>query len=268
MFCLGSIFTISLNNKNEAIRTYLYFFLSFTILILITVIRSFLYQPDLRHIPQRPFAAIQFFALFITLYILAYLMNRILLIPHVKKVNNILFFITILLYIVRLSEKALHIYHIDEIFYIAMFLYYLFVWIKFKNNIVNKKLDKIIKASSIITSLFIPGLVIDELIFTDGVQLIIAPLLYITVSLYSIFSFNILSNSIQTNKYILTKEFTSQFGITERETDVITFLLKGYSYNRIADELVISISTVRTHVMNIYKKTGVNSRYELLNLVK
>jgi DNA-binding NarL/FixJ family response regulator len=53
-----------------------------------------------------------------------------------------------------------------------------------------------------------------------------------------------------------TKETTH---LTSREVEVLSFLTKGYSYKMIAQELNISIDTVRHFIKIIYKKLHVNS---------
>ncbi|WP_242985455.1 response regulator transcription factor [Vallitalea okinawensis] len=55
--------------------------------------------------------------------------------------------------------------------------------------------------------------------------------------------------------------------ITKREREVVLLLINGYSYNDIADGLTISISTVKTHVRNIYRKLSINNKIELINLI-
>ena len=45
------------------------------------------------------------------------------------------------------------------------------------------------------------------------------------------------------------------------------YLGRGHGIAFVADALVISESTVRTHVKSIYKKLGVNSREELVSKV-
>ncbi len=54
---------------------------------------------------------------------------------------------------------------------------------------------------------------------------------------------------------------------TAREQEIITALSKGYSYKEIADNLLISIETVRTYLRNIYEKLHVHSKVEALNRV-
>ncbi|NLZ73924.1 MAG: helix-turn-helix transcriptional regulator [Bacteroidales bacterium] len=87
------------------------------------------------------------------------------------------------------------------------------------------------------------------------------------ISIVNIHTISQYNQEVQDTQYTVESDFRAKYSITERENDVIVLLLKGYSYAKIAETLVISISTVRTHVMNIYKKVGVNSRYELLNKV-
>lgn len=63
------------------------------------------------------------------------------------------------------------------------------------------------------------------------------------------------------------EQFFEKFNITSREKEIILLLMKGYSYNQLAEELVISLTTVKTHVHNIYRKAGVKNKIQLLNLI-
>jgi len=49
---------------------------------------------------------------------------------------------------------------------------------------------------------------------------------------------------------------------TKRETEILNWLGKGYSYKMIATELQVGIETIRTHIKKIYKKLQVNSATE------
>ena len=51
-----------------------------------------------------------------------------------------------------------------------------------------------------------------------------------------------------------------------REQEVVELILKGRSYKMVADDLNISINTVRTYIKSIYKKLKVNSNIELANI--
>lgn len=54
------------------------------------------------------------------------------------------------------------------------------------------------------------------------------------------------------------------FGLTDREKEVLVHLSRGLSYEQIADNLIISYGTVRKHVENIYRKLQVNNRTDAL----
>jgi DNA-binding CsgD family transcriptional regulator len=54
--------------------------------------------------------------------------------------------------------------------------------------------------------------------------------------------------------------------LTKQEQNILTLLLNDHSNKEIADNLFVSLSTVKTHVNNIYKKLNVQSREELKSL--
>ena len=58
------------------------------------------------------------------------------------------------------------------------------------------------------------------------------------------------------------------FGLSPRESDVLTLLARGRNAAHIAEELYISPNTVGTHRRNIYRKLGVHDQQELLSLVE
>jgi DNA-binding NarL/FixJ family response regulator len=52
------------------------------------------------------------------------------------------------------------------------------------------------------------------------------------------------------------------YNLSDRELQIVKGLVSGYSYKAIADELYISIDTVRSHIRRIYEKLHVNSKTE------
>ena len=60
--------------------------------------------------------------------------------------------------------------------------------------------------------------------------------------------------------------FAASFRLTKREVEVFSYLAKGRSLPYIADELFVTTGTVKTHTAHIYRKLGVNSKQELLDL--
>ncbi len=55
---------------------------------------------------------------------------------------------------------------------------------------------------------------------------------------------------------------TESFNLTEREKEILHYLVKGMSYKMVADTCFISIETVNVHIKNIYKKLQVHSKSE------
>lgn len=55
---------------------------------------------------------------------------------------------------------------------------------------------------------------------------------------------------------------SDDYRLSARELDIVKGLVAGYSYKLIADDLCISIDTVRSHIRSIYDKLQVNSKTE------
>ncbi len=61
-----------------------------------------------------------------------------------------------------------------------------------------------------------------------------------------------------------TKKHNQNADLSQQERNVKGLILEGKSNKEIANELFISLSTVKTHITNIYSKLRVSSRQELL----
>jgi DNA-binding NarL/FixJ family response regulator len=64
------------------------------------------------------------------------------------------------------------------------------------------------------------------------------------------------------NYFHSTAKDTATFNLTAREGEILELLTRGMSYKKIAEELFISIDTVRSHIKNIYDKLHVHSKSE------
>ncbi len=58
------------------------------------------------------------------------------------------------------------------------------------------------------------------------------------------------------------------FRLSARETEVMELIARGKSVARIAEQLIVSENTIRTHSKRIYAKLGVHKKQELLELVE
>ncbi len=61
----------------------------------------------------------------------------------------------------------------------------------------------------------------------------------------------------------LPKKKTSH-KLTPRQREIVDGIVEGKSYKMIADDLFVSLDTVRSHIKNIYKALSINSKAELI----
>lgn len=60
--------------------------------------------------------------------------------------------------------------------------------------------------------------------------------------------------------------FIEEHGLTAKEADILRLAISGASNREIAEQSFISPHTVRNHIYNIYNKTGIRNRFQLLAL--
>ncbi len=65
----------------------------------------------------------------------------------------------------------------------------------------------------------------------------------------------------------LCREALAGHDVTPREFDVVLYTYRGYSAKHIAEELLVSQSTVKAHLSHAYRKLGVHSKQELIALI-
>ena len=58
--------------------------------------------------------------------------------------------------------------------------------------------------------------------------------------------------------------FADYHDLTRRQEDVLRLLLQGKSTRDISESLCVSFGTAKNHVSNIFARTGVHSRFELI----
>lgn len=64
------------------------------------------------------------------------------------------------------------------------------------------------------------------------------------------------------------EEMGSEYGLTNRELEVLGYLVRGRSQPYIRDALCLSQNTVASHARSIYRKLGVHSKQELLDILE
>jgi DNA-binding CsgD family transcriptional regulator len=64
------------------------------------------------------------------------------------------------------------------------------------------------------------------------------------------------------------ESLTDRYGITRRECEILELICRGRKNQEIADELFISLQTVKDHNHRIFRKLGVKSRVQAANIVR
>ncbi len=59
------------------------------------------------------------------------------------------------------------------------------------------------------------------------------------------------------------QSFAAKTGLTKREFEVLSYIMDNYTNEEIAEKMVISIHTLKKHILNLYKKCNVTSRVQL-----
>jgi len=62
--------------------------------------------------------------------------------------------------------------------------------------------------------------------------------------------------------------FITAYGLSNRQRDVLFLLMKDWTYQKMAEELGLSVGTVKFHAHGIYEKTDSRNRSELINKYK
>lgn len=61
---------------------------------------------------------------------------------------------------------------------------------------------------------------------------------------------------------------TEYTALTKKETEILQLLAKGFSNKEIANQLFVSVNTIKTHVYRIYEKLHVRNKMEAVNKLK
>lgn len=85
--------------------------------------------------------------------------------------------------------------------------------------------------------------------------------------LNKLFMINKLEKKIKKKRSQLLEKAGQKFQLTEREKELLKLLIEGKNNQEIAQNLFISINTVKKHLSHIFNKTEVHSRTELVSLI-
>lgn len=63
------------------------------------------------------------------------------------------------------------------------------------------------------------------------------------------------------------QRLSEKYSLSSREMEVLHCLAQGYTYNKISNQLYISVNTTKKHVNSIYRKMDINSRMNLIEII-
>ena len=69
-------------------------------------------------------------------------------------------------------------------------------------------------------------------------------------------------------KFEVNQNALDKLNLSQREHQILILIAKGHSNSDIAAELFLSLSTIKTHVSNLYSKMDVKNRYQAIARAK
>lgn len=88
--------------------------------------------------------------------------------------------------------------------------------------------------------------------------------LLIIESCFNLAKFNFSANIENSSSASIFHASVFSDQLTQKEQQVIEYVLQGKKNQEIANALFVSLATVKTHIQHIFQKTMVNSRQELI----
>jgi len=174
------------------------------------------------------------------------------------------------------SPQTLHEFSPTDFTFFILFIYPIAVWLIFSGKIKNATLYKTTKTFIFGTLCLYPFFIIEDLLDTLNIEVGTAtlelkffPIYYLflyLMLLYHGFKNLIAGQKLNAGLRTINQDFISHYHITNREIEIIKLVLEGLSNQKIADKLFISSATVRNHLHNIFEKTDVTNRVELIRL--
>jgi DNA-binding CsgD family transcriptional regulator len=140
----------------------------------------------------------------------------------------------------------------------------------------DRRLRRAVRVFLIVSAVFFPLMYLDSILMylpaigvlqlLDGTAL---PTFFIVLNVLAIrFAATYLNEPAYLVDGRISDHFRSLYGISDREGQIIGLLVDGHTGREVAESLYISAKTVENHVYNIYQKTQVRNRVELVNLIQ
>ena len=183
----------------------------------------------------------------------------------VDKKNNLFEILTIVSFVVSLLaiillNEGYSINLIAGLSYSFVAFFVLFRTMTFVNLVDNKKNMVWASAFGLMYSRIMEGIMVlfEDRLIENYTLLVVA--ITIFLSLVIVLYFILYFQKNQTTENDVVKNIAVKYKLGTQEEKVLNLLIQGLSNQEMADELFVSVNTIRNHIANIYRKTGMKKK--------
>ncbi len=269
---IGLSILFHLRNNYEWTKYYLIFQISITFLLIIYAVRMF--AGSILQYDSRSFTIITSWLLYVDIafivYFFPYFTTWIIAHPWKNPYKTFYFILSICFLVLTVLGTIFGFTRVILMFMIMIFfgdfIFCNMVILKNLKGIQNKDVRIISGLFVILSAFMLPFIIVD--LFFSFKSLATMPIYYFWISLIVlIYLFNYFRCLPESSDTSLDEHKLLIYHITDREYEIIQLIRQGLMSKEISQKLQISTSTVNNHISNIYNKTNVSSRIELLNLL-
>ena len=167
-----------------------------------------------------------------------------------------------------------YIIYFAKLIVFGILLYFLYYSKKYFRKTESKAIGIYGYPIAVIWSIIFLGIVLESFIYIGYNISLLITASSIIYNLASAIAFFFITKNFSgteeagTNSTIDIESQFEKYGISKREQEIVLLICEGKSNQEIADELFISLSTVKDHINNLFQKTHVKNRVQLTNLFK
>lgn len=286
-FILGSLLFYKTLNKQRELNYFLIFYATFTLISFLNLLSTYL-KINLNTEVSNIYYFLRFLenpiVLILLLYTTPYFIHHLTNDEKSKNKNKVIALIAIILFVFNLLfiylelgkiENNWRIFIKDAIF-LSIILYCILIIARYYTKLDDSDEKKFFRKIIFLLFLLLP-VIISDTFFLEYMKFKFFPIVYLLIGLV-FFNYyvkiireslqNPVNENLQFNIKIFPKEILAKkYSLTQREIEVVELLREGKTYLSIAEELFISVNTVKSHIRKAYQKLSVGNRMELANLI-
>ena len=163
---------------------------------------------------------------------------------------------------------------------LILILYTFLLLLVFRKRIAEAYERRLVTGLMIVTAVFVPGFASDLFLLPDARIIAALPLAMIFFPLYlAVLSIFVVVESTRflarrtpeappsLERDRIMEQLAKRHELTAREAEIAGLMADGLGNKQIAWQLGISDRTVGNHIYSLYRRIGINSRFELMGLI-